>query len=257
MADFVGELLDSRELADLASRIYRLGNALRAKLVSDRIKTATSTNALIFFFARGFKTYQAAVELLRVGFWQDAAVLARVLREAEYQARWISRAGDETAKLFLQDYSRNRRRVMTTLAEHGDPAIRIKAQEVVDSTEDDEVLDEWWRNWWSKKPKQGIGWLAEQLGYQAHRFEYATLSAFVHTSPALTDFYFHEEKERGAGVLVETRPGVSEENREFANVVVFSTFAAFVDICAVFSAHMEFGFEDELRQISEGIRKLG
>jgi hypothetical protein len=55
--------------------------------------------------------------------------------------------------------------------------------------------------------------------------------------------------------LLETRPGISDENREFADTVVFSVFAAFVDTCAAFTKQMEFGFEDDLREISERIRK--
>jgi len=253
VSDFVGELLGSRDLADLASRIYAVADGLRAKLVTGPVRTTPSNTALIFFFGRGLKTYHAAVELLRMGFWQDAAVLARVLREAEYQVRWIAAGGDETAQLFLRDYDRNRRNVMRTLAKHGDPEIKTQAQEIVEGTAADGTLDEWWRNWWSKKPKEGIGWLAEQLGYKTHRFEYAALSAFVHTSPALADFYFHEAKE--GGVTLESRPGVSDENREFAEVVVFSIFAAFVDICGAFAGKMGFGLEDELQQIVERIHQ--
>jgi hypothetical protein len=254
MADFAGELLGSRELADLASRIYGLGDTLRAKLVSGRLTKAPSNAASIFFFGRCVKTYHAAVELLRMGFWQDAAVLARVLREAEYQISWIAAGGDETARLFLQDHSRNRRNIMRTLAKHGDPEIKAQAQEIIEGTVSDQTLDEWWRNWWSKERNQGIGWLAEKLGRKAHRFEYATLSAFVHTSPALLDFYFHEAKD-GTGVIVESRPGVSDDNREFAETVVFSVFAAFVDVCAAFARQMGFGFEEELTQIGERIQQ--
>ena len=254
MSDFVGELLGSRELADLASRIHELGDTMRTKLVSGRVKAAPSNIASIFFFGRCFKTYHAAAELLRMGFWQDAAVLARVLREAEYQISWIAAGGDDTARLFLQDHSRNRRNVMRTLAKHGDPEIKIQAQEIVEATASDEMLDEWWRNWWSKERNEGIGWLAGKLERNAHRFEYATLSAFVHTSPALLDFYFHEASD-GAGAIMESRPGVSDENREFAETVVFSVFAAFVDACATFARQMGFGFEEELTQISERIRR--
>ncbi|MGD0119649.1 MAG: DUF5677 domain-containing protein [Candidatus Binatus sp.] len=253
MSDFVGELLGSRELADLASRIYGLGDTLRAKLLSGRLTKAPSTAASIFFFGRCMKTYQAAVELLRLGFWQDAAVLARVLREAEYQISWIASGGDATAQLFLKDHSRNRRNVIRTLSKHGDPEIKAQAQEIIEGTASDETLDEWWRNWWSKERNQGIGWLAEKLGRNAHRFENATLSAFVHTSPALLDFYFHEAGD-GFGVIVESRPGVSDENREFAETVVFSVFAAFVEVCTAFAQQMGFGFEDELTQITERIR---
>lgn len=78
--DFVDELLGSRELGDLDSRIYRLGDALRNRLVNCPVKMTATNSASIFFFTRCFKTYQAAVELLRLGFWQDAAVLGRVLR---------------------------------------------------------------------------------------------------------------------------------------------------------------------------------
>lgn len=259
MSDFVQELLGSRDLADLANRIYRLADALRAKLMTDRVQLTASkpsNTALIFFFGRFFKTYQAAVELLRMGFWQDAAVLARVLREAEYQARWIVTGGDETARLFLRDYERNRRRVLSTLAKHGDPEVKAQAQEIVESTPVDETLDEWWRNWWSRKPNEGIGWLAEQVGHKAaHRFEYATLSAFVHTSPALMDFYFHQAKD-AVGAILESGPGVSIENREFVNVVVFSIFAASADICGAFAQQMGFGFEGELSQVDDQIRRF-
>jgi len=141
--DVVGELLGSRELADLATRVYRLGDGLRDRVTSQRVKKSESNTAAIFFFARCFKTYQAAVELLRMGFWQDAAVLARVLREAEYQICWITKGGDDTARLFFENHERNRRKVMRTLAEHGAPEIRPQAQAVVENTPADETLDKW------------------------------------------------------------------------------------------------------------------
>ncbi len=254
-ADFVSELLGSRQLADLASRIYRLGDALRTKLVGGLVGLAPANTASIFFFARCFKTYQAAVELLRMGFWQDAAVLARVLREAEYQLCWITKGGDDIARLFLENYERHKRKVMRTLAECGDPEIRLQAQAVVERTPADKTLDKWWTNWWSPKRHQGIGWLAgKKLGRKAYPLEYEYLSAFVHTSPALLGFYSHEPN-GGAGVTVETRPGVSDENREFAGTVAFSIFAAFVDVCDAFAQQMEFGFKDELTQINDRIRE--
>jgi Family of unknown function (DUF5677) len=253
--DFAGELLGSRELADLASQIYRLGDSLRTKLGGGLlIKPTASNKASILFFARCFKTYQAAVELLRMGFWQDAAVLARFLREAEYQICWITKGGDDTGGLFLQNYQRNWRRIMRILAKHEDPEIRTQAQAVVESTPADETFDKWWANWWSPKRDEGIGWLAEKkLGRKAHLLEYAMLSAFVHTSPALLDFYIHVTKD--GAVILDNRPGVPDENREFARQVAFSIFAAFIDACAAFTQQMGFGFEDELTQINERIRK--
>ena len=42
---------------------------------------------------------------------------------------------------------------------------------------------------------------------------------------------------------------------KFADTVAFSIFAAFADACAAFAQHMGFGFEAELTQINERIRK--
>lgn len=184
--DFVGELLGSRDRAELASRIYRLADSLRTKLISEPVRRSNTNTALVFFFARSFKTYQAAITLMQTGFWQDAAVLARVLREADYQVRWLANAGEKMAELFIRDNERNRRRMIRTLAEIAVPEIRAQAAEIAKNTEADKELDEWWRNWWSKEKKEHIGWLARQVGYtDAHRLEYGWLSAFVHSSPAL------------------------------------------------------------------------
>jgi hypothetical protein len=171
------------------------------------------------------------------------------MREAEYQAAWIVKNGDETTKLFLQDYFRNRRKAMRTVASHGDPEMQKKAQELVAATAPDEVLDEWWRNWSGKK--DSIAWLAEQVGHkEAHRLEYAVLSAFVHTSPALLDFYFREAKD--VGPILETRPGISEENREMTAAAAFSIFSAFADVCKLFAHQIGLGFDEELKDIGLG-----
>src|SRR5262249_14991054 len=85
-----------------------------------------------------------------------------------------------------------------------------------------------------------------------HRFEYAKLSAFVHTAPALLDFYFHDTKEGSA--ILETRPGISEENREMAAAAAFSVFSAFTGTCKLFAHQMELGFDEELKDIDDRIK---
>ena len=255
MSDAVGELLESRELAALASRIYRLGDAIRAKVRSDTFKLGAVNTALLFFFARTFKTYQAAISLLSNGFWQDAAVLARVLREASYQAAWIAKGGEPTAMLFSSDYERNRRNVIRTLAEVAVPEIKAQAREIAAATAPDEMLDEWWRNWWSKKREHSIGWLARELGYSAgHRLEFPTLSAFVHSSPALLNHYLHD---RAKGeMMLETRPGIADEDRSFAETVTWTIFAAFIDACRTFTAGVGFDFEKDFEQLDGEMRKI-
>ena len=233
-----------------ASRIYRLADSLRTKLISEPLRPSNTNTALIFFFARSFKTYQAAITLVQTGFWQDAAVLARVLREADYQVRWLVKAGDEMAELFIRDNERNRRRVMRTLAEIAVPEIQAQAAEIAENTEGDKELDEWWRNWWSKDRKEHIGWLAKEVGYaDAHRLEYSTLSAFVHSSPALLNHYF--SKSDNDGVVLETRPGIASENRSFADAIVWSIFSAFLDVCRLFASQMGFDFSNELVEIDK------
>jgi Family of unknown function (DUF5677) len=119
------------EASDLstASRVlYRLGETFREKLLEKPIP-ATKT-PLVFFFARGFMTYQAVIRLWEGGFWQDAAVLSRSLREASYQARWAAKCGDEAAGLFMQDHERNWRKVMRTISETATPDVKSKAQEM-------------------------------------------------------------------------------------------------------------------------------
>lgn len=253
--DFVGELLGSRERAELASRIYRLGDSLRTKLILEPLKPSHINTALIFFFARSFKTYQAAITLVQTGFWQDAAALARVLRESDYQVRWLVNGGDKVAKLFIRDHERNRRRIMRALAEIAVPEIRAQAAEVVENTEADKELDEWWRNWWSKERKKHIGWLARQVGYaNAHRLEYGTLSAFVHSSPALLNSYLRAGNK--GGVILETRPGIPPENLSFADAVIWSIFSAFLDVCRLVALQMAFDFSKELSEIDERMQIL-
>jgi len=81
------------EASDLstASRVlHSLGETFREKLIEKPVPTTKTP--LVLFFARGFMTYQAVIRLWKGGFWQDAAVLSRSLREASYQARWLRNA---------------------------------------------------------------------------------------------------------------------------------------------------------------------
>jgi hypothetical protein len=229
-----------------------MADSIRTKLIAERIEARPINTALIFFFARGFKTYQAVITLLRLGFPQDATVLARVLREASYQARWLMKGGNEAAQLFVRDYERNSRKLIKTLADIAEPAeIRARAQEIAAGTPPDEELDEWWRNWWGKS--QSIAWLAAQVdSTAAYRLEYGNLSAFVHSSPALLNYYFRPRE--GGGAVLETRPGIADENRELAYTTLLTVFSAFLDICTILVSQLGFDFGRELADIEEDKR---
>ena len=120
---------EARDLSRASQALHRVGEAIRAKVLE---KPLPSKNApLVFFFARGFLTFQATARLWEGGFWQDAAVLSRSLREASYQARWTAKCGAEASSLFFVDHERNRRKVIRTIGRVGPPDVREKAQGVV------------------------------------------------------------------------------------------------------------------------------
>jgi hypothetical protein len=69
---------EARDLSRASQALYRVGEAIRAKVLE---KPLPNRNApLVFFFARGFLTFQATARLWEGGFWQDAAVLAFTAR---------------------------------------------------------------------------------------------------------------------------------------------------------------------------------
>jgi hypothetical protein len=172
---------------------------------------------------------------------------SRVLREAEYQISWITKGGDDTARLFLEDYARRRRNLIHILANHGSAEIKPQAEAMVE-----DAPEKQWPNWWSKKGDEGIGWLARQLGRRAHPLEYAKLSEFAHSSAPSADTYFRDAE---GGLILQTRPGVSEKDQKWADTMAYSVFAAFADACGAFAQQMELDFKDELTQIYQRIEK--
>jgi hypothetical protein len=136
--------------------LNRLGDEIRTKILEKPLPPIHAP--LVFFFARGFMTFQATALLWQAGFWQDAAVLSRSLREASYQARWTAKRGDEASQLFLVDHERNRRKVLNTIGRVATPEIKAQAQKVVADMEPSPELDAWWRNWWGRD--KSLSWLA-------------------------------------------------------------------------------------------------
>lgn len=240
---------EARDLSTASQALHRLGDEIRTKILE---KPLPSIHApLVFFFARGFMTFRATALLWQNGFWQDAAVLSRSLREASYQARWIAKRGDEASQLFFVDHERNRRKVLKTLGRVAPPEIKAQAQKVVAEIEPAAEPDAWWRNWWGRD--KSLSWLAREIGAgDAYLTEYAMLSAFTHSSPAIFSHYLEP---CAGGFTMRTRPGFPE-NREFAHAILWTTLAAFTDLCAVLAEALEIDCAAQLKEAGDALQRL-
>ena len=152
---------------------------------------------------------------------------------------------------FFLDHERNRRKVIRTFGKVGPPDVREKAQRVVADLEPATELDAWWRNWWGRK--KSLSWLAEQIGAgDAYLTEYATLSAFAHSSPAIFSHYLAP---RDGGFTLRTRPILPEE-REFAHAMIWTALAAFSNLCAVLAVALEIDCAAQLKEVGDAIQRL-
>jgi hypothetical protein len=237
------------DLSTASQALNRLGDEIRTNILEKPLPPIHAP--LVFFFARGFMTFQATALLWQAGFWQDAAVLSRSLREASYQARWTAKRGDEASNLFFVDHERNRRKVMETLSQAAPPEIKAQAQKVVADMEPSPEVEPWWRNWWGRN--KSLSWLAGQIGAgDAYLTEYAMLSAFTHSSPAIFSHYLTP---RDGGFTLRTRPGFPE-NREFAHAILWTSIAAFTDLCAVLSVALEIDCTAQLKEVGDALQRL-
>ena len=82
--------------------------------------------------------------------------------------------------------------------------------------------------------------------------EYATLSAFAHSSPAIFSHYLAA---RDGGFMLRTRPGFPEE-REFAHAILWTALAAFGDLCAVLAVELEIDCATELKEAGDALEQL-
>lgn len=152
-----------------------------------------------FFFCKSFKTYQAMRILCRLGFLEDANVLARTIFELSLQARWVQADPKPRARQFAEHdpvrryswYLRAKEipklKAQTDwleaqtgkLAELEDQYLELAQKFLKPGKKTVEKPDDTVTNWWG----HSIYWLAKKLGAED---EYATIywlqSDFVHTS---------------------------------------------------------------------------
>jgi hypothetical protein len=153
----------------------------------------------------------------------------------------------------MQDHERNWRKVIRTISEVAAPDVKSKALELVADIKPDAELDVWWRNWWGKG--KSICWLTKQIGANdAYLIEYAALSAFVHSSPAVLTHYLAPDNERG-GFALRTRPGL-RSNREFAHAILWTALAAFADLCAALCLGLELDCGSQLDEAGEALARI-
>ena len=84
--------------------LFRVGLDLVEELIT-RLKRARLSGqldykrAMLFFFCKAFKTYQAARLLWQAGFPEDASNLARSIYELRLQSIYLSQKPEERSKL--------------------------------------------------------------------------------------------------------------------------------------------------------------
>jgi len=83
---------------DLAEKLVQRTPTLRAKGRTD----IAHKSAMLFFFAKAYKTYQALHVLLSAGFEEDGLILVRSLYEIMLQCRYMAEDPERHAQQFLK-----------------------------------------------------------------------------------------------------------------------------------------------------------
>jgi len=147
---------------DLAEKVIASARCIRAADEGEMLYKM----AMLFFFTKAYKTYQAIYTLVEAGFTEDAFALSRFIFEVALQARYMKEAPIPRAKLFAQHEPVVRYRYYKQLKSLGDTQLIAGIESRREQLEE---LKQWHdrfaaqypkgRGWWG----QSIKWLAEHL----------------------------------------------------------------------------------------------
>ena len=161
-------------------RLFRIGSELAEELLT-RLKRARLSGqldykrAMLFFFCKAFKSYQAARLLWQAGFPEDVTNLGRSIYELRLQSIYLSQKPEERSKLFIKHWIKAGYGTFQQLMRAGEKtwqpdiqaavqevrqaAVRVGCPELVDDPEAAEkaIRQKWWGT-------TGIKGLTKELG---------------------------------------------------------------------------------------------
>ncbi len=245
--------------------IWNLGDSMAKEVVqvtggqlpTEADKFLQSMVAL-FFFAKSYKSYQAARSLWRDGFPEDALALTRSLFEANLQAHYIARDPEQRVPQFMEFDPVERYRQYLKLKQCGaNEYVALVEQRPDELRALKEKHDKYelrypGQNWWGKS----IRWLAEELG-QNQLVKYYSLywyqSAQVHSGLLAMNDYL---KDSGDGLLAEWLP--TAERGALGAIEACGAMLAIVD-CAneLMSLNLSKKINDAIGEFNNLVKGLG
>lgn len=209
---------------DLHSRtetMFQSGIGLAEKFLSQVTSVAASDpeefaykGAMLFFFCKAYKSFQATHRLWREGFEEDALILVRTIFELALQSRYMHEDPKPRARLFTEHDPVVRYRYYLKLKELSDRkmlgSIQVPESDLQEMQGYYEKLKDRYpeyRGWWG----DSIGWLARHFGKETEvRYVaiYWMQSSFVHSGVTSVRKYLGDEK---TGLKIRCYPNHSDE----------------------------------------------
>ena len=192
-----------------AEQVFRIATELAEKVVvqTESLRVATEEDlmyrrAILFFFAKAYKTYLAIQVLWGRGFAEDCFMLSRTIFEIALQVRYMMEDPGTRAQLFARSDPVMRDRFHEKLQQTGDADLLQKIESRAQELEELKACGRQFgkdyphpHNWWGKS----VAWLAKHLGTEMHRRYlaiYSMQSDFVHSGVTSARKYLAEDQRK-------------------------------------------------------------
>ena len=238
-------------------QLFQIGIELAEELLT-RLKRARLSGqldykrAMLFFFCKAFKTYQAARLLWQAGFPEDVANLARSIYELRLQSIYLGQRPEERSKLFIkhwikagygtfQHLMRTGERtwqpdIQAAVEEVRQAAVRVGCPEIMDDPEGAEkaIAKKWWG-------KGGIKGLTKELGLEKeYETTYSLLSDYSHSGTRVFHVFVQLSE---ASISVQCRP-----DKDSRLLLPFSMTAWLIQMVGYTGQVFDLGLDDLVHQ---------
>lgn len=242
---------------------FKLGTTLAEKFLAQRpelkLKTGADVTyeaAMLFFFCKAYKTYQAVDCLWRTGFYEDAFLLVRTILEVYLQARYMNEAPSAHSKEFVEHDPVRWYKSFLRLPGVG-------AAQLVAEFEKREDFGEIKRQYEERKPlMRGMNWwggtiesLAQHLGLpfrQAYAVEYWWQSNLVHSTATALQHYVVESDD---GFDLNCHPKLGDPTLELRTAPTSAT-RWLICITEEVSQALSVAIEDNIQQAKQAFAEM-